>query len=76
MSDKYTQHDGYDKYKNSGDDGRTANRGKATYDSDGTLNRLDNYSPSSNDNNKHHHEWLKKKTDGSYEYGHGEHDNH
>lgn len=77
MGDKYKQHDGYDKYKNTDKDtGSTKNRGKATYNSDGSLKRLDNISPSSSDSTKHHHEWLKQKSDGTYEYGHGEHKNH
>lgn len=76
MSDKYAQHDGYDKYRNSDGDGNTANSGKATYNGDGSLNRLDNISPSSSSSDSHHHEWLKQGSDGSYEYGHGEHKNH
>ena len=76
MADKYKQYDGYDKYRNTDDSGSTSNSGKATYDRDGSLKRLDNYSPSSSNDSKHHHEWLKKNSDGSYEYGHGEHDNH
>ena len=75
-SSKYSQRDGYDKYHNKDDDGNTTNRGKATYDNDGTLKRLDNISPSSRSSDWHHHEWLKKNSDGSYEYGHGEHKNH
>lgn len=76
-SDKYKQHDGYDKYRNvDKDTGRTKNSGKAEYNSDGTLKRLSNISPSSRSGDYHHHEWLQKKSDGSYQYGHGEHKNH
>jgi hypothetical protein len=75
MGDKYKQHDGYDKYRNTDNDGKTKNSGKATYNEDGSLKRLDNISPSSSNSDKHHHEWLKETSSG-YEYGHGEHDNH
>lgn len=76
MGFKYKQHDGYDKFRQTDQDERTKSSGKATYNSDGTLKRLDAISPSSSSEEKHHHEWLKQKPDGSYEYGHGEHDNH
>ena len=77
MGDKYVQHDGYDKYKNvDRDTGQTKNSGKATYDDDGTLKRLSNISPAADDSSMHHHEWLNKKSDGTYEYGHGKHKNH
>lgn len=76
MSSKYSQHNGYDKYKNTDSEGNTENRGKASYNSDGSLSRLDNYSPASGNSDNHHHEWLKQNGDGSYEYGHGEHKNH
>ena len=76
MGSNYKPHDGYDKYHNKNDDGETKNSGKATYNPDGSLKRLDNYSLSSSSGDKHHHEWLKQRSDGSYEYGHGEHDNH
>ena len=73
----YKKHDSYDKYRNIDNaSGATTNRGKATYNTDGTLSRLDNISPVSGDNTKHHHEWLKQKSDGTYEYGHGLHNNH
>lgn len=76
MTTKYKQRDGYDVYHNKDDEGRTINKGRATYNEDGTLKRLDNYSPSSKSGSKHHHEWCKEKDDGSYKYDHGEHDNH
>ena len=76
MGDKYKQREGYDKYYNTNEDGSTANRGKASYNSDGSLSRWDNYSPSSSSSETHHHEWINQKSDGSYEYGHGEHKNH
>jgi hypothetical protein len=72
----YIQRDGSDKYHNKDDDGNTENRGKVMYDEDGLVKRWDNISPSANDRDKHHHEWINKKSDGSYKYGHGEHDNH
>ena len=75
-SDKYTQHDGYDKYCNTDENGNTKNRGKAEYDSDGSMTRLDNYSPSKEKPGYHHHEWVNKKDDGSYEYGYGLHKDH
>lgn len=76
MGFKYKRHDGYDKYRNTDNAGNTTNKGKATYNEDGSLKRLDNISPSSSSSDKHHHEWLKQTSDGSYTYGHGEHDNH
>jgi hypothetical protein len=74
-NDEYKQREGYDKYRNTSD-GNTVNTGKAAYNSDGSLKRLDNYSPSSSSGKKHHHEWLEEKEDGTYEYGHKENDNH
>lgn len=76
MEDKYKQYNGRDKYRNTDADGHTINSGKATYNSDGSLKRLDIISPSSSNADKHHHEWLKQTSNGTYEYGHGEHDNH
>lgn len=70
----YKQHNGYDKFHNTDDEGHTMNRGKATYNDDGTLQHLDVISPSRP--GWHHHEWMNKRPDGSYEYGHGEHKNH
>lgn len=74
MADKYKQHDGYDKYESSKRDGGF-NNGKATYNPDGTLKRLDNISES-RDPDSHNHTWLKQRSDGSYEYGNGTHKNH
>lgn len=71
---KYTQKVGSDKFQNEDSKGNTTNRGKAVYDKDGSLKRLDVYSPSKP--GWHHHEWMNKKSDGTYEYGHGEHKNH
>ena len=76
MGFKYTQNNGYDKYRNIDEGGHTKNSGRADYDDDGSLKRLSNISPSSSNSDKHHHEWLNKQSDGSYKYGHGEHDNH
>lgn len=76
MSDKYVQHDGYDKFRNANSDGSTKNSGKASYDDDGTLRRLDVISPAKNQPGYHVHEWLKKDDKESYEYGQGLHKNH
>ena len=76
MPEKYNQHNGYDKYRNENTDGNTTNRGRANYDTDGSLTRLDNYSPVKGEPDHHHHEWLKKNTDGTYSYGYGKHKNH
>ena len=72
----YSNKGSYGKYCNTDDHGNWENSGVAKYNDDKSLSRLDNYSPSSDDDGKHHHEWLKQNPDGSYEYGHGEDDNH
>ena len=76
MSFKYTQHDGYDKFRSTDKNDNTTHSGKATYNEDGSLKRLDIISPSSSSDDKHHHEWLYRDSKGNYKYGHGEHDNH
>lgn len=64
------------KWHDKDENNKTRHRGREVYDEDGSLKRADIYSPSSSDPDYHHHEWLKKKDDGSYEYGHGHHKNH
>lgn len=76
MGFKYSQHNGYDKYRSTNNDGNTTHSGKATYCEDSSLERLDIISPSASNDSKHHHEWLYKDSNGDYKYGHGEHDNH
>ena len=62
----YKQHDGYDKFCVPNEDGHTKLRGKAVYDTDGSLARMDTIYPQGKD--RHIHEILKKRSDGSYEY--------
>ena len=49
------------------DDGSTKMSGKITYDDDGSLKRMDAFS--SFNGSDHVHEWVKKREDGTYEYG-------
>lgn len=60
----YKQHDGYDKFRVRDDDGHTKTSGKATYNEDGSLQRLDLIHPRGN--GIHDHEVIKQLEDGDY----------
>ncbi len=70
----YTRGEGKDTWRIKGDKNVTGSTGKAEYNPDGSLKRLDVYTtgPSSS----HGHTWLKQLEDGSYEFEYEEHDNH
>lgn len=62
----YKQHDGYDKFRVRDDDGHTKTSGKAIYNEDGSLHRLDLIHPRGN--GIHDHEVIKQLDDGDYWY--------
>lgn len=70
----YTQREGYDRYRNVGNDGHTTDRGRALYNDDGSMKRLDHYSV--NGDGTHGHTWLKERDDGSWEYNYERHEDH
>lgn len=75
MGHKYTQHDGYDKYKVT-DGEKTTHNGRADYNDDGTLKRLSDIAPASSDPESHYHTWMNRQPDGSYDFGCEMHKNH
>ena len=68
--DHYNQYVGKDTWR----DSETQTTGKAEYDKDGTLRRLDIYGTSPD--SKHDHTWLVKQPDGTYKHCHEKHENH
>ena len=68
----YKQKNGYDKFKVDRDDGHTKTRGKATYNEDGSLKRMDLIHPKGN--SIHDHEVVKQ--DGKGGYRHDYYSNH
>lgn len=66
--DHYKQYEGKDTWRV----GKTT--GKAEYNKDGSLKRLDVYS--TKPGTTHIHDWLKQSKDGSWKFKHETHPNH
>ena len=69
---KYNQSEGRDSYRTVDSEGNYEHNGRAEYDTDGHMTRLDIYSPVSDQPGYHHHEWW-NESDG---YHHEIHEDH